>query len=93
MEITITATDAVKEFSEILNNIKYVGTNYIIQRNGKALARLSPLTQGSMTRTLAELASMLAQLPPLGDEAEAFKRDLIEIANQQPALPQGQPWA
>jgi antitoxin (DNA-binding transcriptional repressor) of toxin-antitoxin stability system len=35
---TITATEAVRKFSEILNSIKYAGADYTIMRGGKPVA-------------------------------------------------------
>jgi antitoxin (DNA-binding transcriptional repressor) of toxin-antitoxin stability system len=38
MRQTINATQAVRTFSELLNEIKYKGTTYTIERSGKPIA-------------------------------------------------------
>jgi len=42
-EKTISATDAVRRFSELLNFVKYKGENYQIFRGGKPVASLRPV--------------------------------------------------
>lgn len=42
-EKTISATDAVRKFSELLNFVKYKGENYQIFRGGKPVALLYPV--------------------------------------------------
>lgn len=44
MRYTINATTAVRTFSELLNEIKYKGTVYTIERSGKPIAELSPVS-------------------------------------------------
>jgi len=42
-EKNISATDAVRKFSELLNFVKYNGENYQIFRGGKPVASLRPI--------------------------------------------------
>jgi len=42
MEIPITATEAVRAFSEILNAVRYKGDNYTVLRCGKPVANITP---------------------------------------------------
>lgn len=93
MEKTITATEAVRKFSEILNAIKYRGNHYTILRGKKAIAFISPAEEHLKERTLGELRGLLAKLPHLGDEAEYFEKDMKEIIKHQPALPEKNKWA
>lgn len=90
---TITATDAVRKFSDLLNTIRFKGTRYTILRGGKPVATLGPAMSSGHQSTLGELTQILDQLPKLGDEAAAFDVDLRMIAKHQPALPKGRPWA
>ncbi|MBI5205473.1 MAG: prevent-host-death protein [Nitrospirae bacterium] len=87
MEKTITATEAVRKFSEILNAVKYRGNHYTVLRGKKAIAFISPAEEHLKVRTLGELKGLLAKLPRLGDEAEYFEKDLKEIIKHQPAMP------
>lgn len=90
---SITATDAVRRFSDLLNTIKFKGVRYTIVRAGKPVATLGPATSSAHHTTLGELQELLSKLPRLGDEAHAFEQDLKDIAKAQPALPKGRPWA
>ena len=42
-EKTVSATDAVRKFSELLNFVRYKGENYQIIRGGKPVASLRPI--------------------------------------------------
>lgn len=90
---TITATEAVRKFSEILNVIKYRGNHYTILRGKKAITFISPAEEHLKERTLGELRGLLAKLPHLGDEAEYFEKDMKEIIKHQSAMPEKSKWA
>jgi prevent-host-death family protein len=89
----ITATRAVREFSELLNEIRYKSQSYIVERNGKPIARLVPVSELKEGKRLKELKNLLSSLPSCGDDLEAFAADLEEIAGYQPSLPAGASWA
>lgn len=93
MEKTVSATEAVRKFSEILNSIKYRGNHYTILRGGKPVASISPVESSLKERTLGELKELLKKLPRLGDEAERFEKDLKEIIEHQPYMPEKNRWA
>jgi len=93
MEKTISATEAVRKFSEILNSIKYKGESYTIVRGGKKVASLSPVELPLKERSLGELITLLKNIPRLGDEIESFERDLKEILEYQPGIPKENRWA
>ena len=92
MAKAITATDAVRNFSDLLNTIRFKGARYTILRGGKPVATLGPATSSGHEKTLGELAQILKKLPRLGDEAAVFCEDLQTIAKTQPTLPKGRPW-
>ncbi len=82
METKITATELAKSLSEILNRIRYRGERFVIQRNGEAIATLTPAGVGSGV-TLKELAALLDTLPR---PDESFADDLEAIqSSQRPA--------
>ncbi len=93
MAKTISATDVVRKFSDILNSIKYRGNHYIILRGGKPVASISPVEKLAKEKTLGELRELLKKLPRLGDEAERFAKDLKEIIKHQPLMPEKDQWA
>ena len=93
MEKRISATDAVRKFSEILNSIKYKGERFTVIRGGKPVAFLSPVESPAKGRTLGELKELLRSIPRLGEEAEKFDGDLKEIFKHQPCVPKEDKWA
>ena len=90
---TITATEAVRKFSEILNSIKYAGADYTIVRGGKPVATIRPAEGRAKELTLGDLAGLVKSLPALGDEAERFKKDIRETHKRQPHMPEKDKWA
>jgi antitoxin (DNA-binding transcriptional repressor) of toxin-antitoxin stability system len=90
---TITATEAVRTFSDLLNTIRFKGSRYTIIRGGKPVAVLGPAASSSHEKTLGELKELLSKIPRLGEEVAAFEKDIREARTKQPALPKGRPWA
>jgi len=93
MEKRVSATEAVRKFSEILNSIKYRGEYYTIIRGGKSVASICPVEVPIKERYLRELKEIVKSLPGLGSEAEKFERDIKEILKNQPAMPKEGKWA
>jgi len=91
MDNVISATKAVRQFSSILNHIRYKGEHYIIERSGKPIAFMGPLGRNP-TRSLRELKSILEQVPRLGEEVEALAKDIEELRRRSPHLPIEEPW-
>ena len=92
MEKTVSATEAVRKFSEILNSIKYKGNHYTIVRGGKPIASISPVETIFKEKTLGDLKMILKKFPRLGDETERFAKDLKEIMKKQPPMPAKSKW-
>lgn len=99
-EKIVTATDAVRKFSELLNFVRYKGENYTIVRGGKPVAALGPLVTAPErkpvekfeARRLEEFRKILKSLPKLGAEEENFERDVKKALQFQPSLPKKSPW-
>jgi len=92
MEKSVTATEAVRGFSEILNNIRFKGDHYVIKRGGKPVAYMEPVKEVKMIRQLKELKFILKSLPKLKDELDALAADLQDLWNYQPFVPKESPW-
>lgn len=90
---TITATEAARKFSELLNSIKYKGDHYTLVRGGKPVASIGPVEAPLKARTLGELKDLLRQLPRLGDEAARLEKDLRDLVRHQPSMPRKSRWA
>jgi len=93
MEKRVSATEAVRKFSEILNSIKYRGEYYMVVRRGKSVASICPVEVPIKERYLRELKEIVKSLPGLGSEAEKFEKDIKEILKNQPAMPKKGKWA
>ena len=76
MAAKITATDAARRFSDVLNQVRYQGAEFDIVRGKDVVARLVPAAPvgGVALDRLDELAR---ELPRLGaGEGERFARDI-----------------
>ena len=82
MSKTITATHLARNLSDILNRVQYQNEEFVIQKNGKTIAKiLSPNTE--RTTTAKEFAdAMKGHKWPDPD----FADDLEEIQQNQPPM-------
>ena len=92
MEKRISATRAVRDFSEVLNTIKFKGVHYIIERGGKPIASMKSIDEKIDSMTLRQLKTLLKKLPRLEEELDAFASDLEEISRNQPLMSTGDLW-
>jgi len=92
MEKRISATRAVRDFSEVLNTIKFKGVHYVIERGGKPVASMKPIDEKIGGKTLGELKALLKNLPRLDEELDAFAVDLEAIRKDQPLTAMGDVW-
>jgi hypothetical protein len=92
MEKRISATRAVRDFSEVLNTIKFKGVHYIIERGGKPIASMKSIDEKIDSITLGELKTLLKKLPRLEEELDAFALDIEEISKNQTLMSTGYLW-
>jgi antitoxin (DNA-binding transcriptional repressor) of toxin-antitoxin stability system len=92
MQTAISSTEAVRNFSDLLNNIKYRGDRYTVIRGGKPAASLIPVEQATMGATLADLRKIVSVLPHLDKSDTGFEADVLAAANIQPAMPEALSW-
>ena len=92
MQKRISATRAVRDFSEVLNTIKFQGAHYIIERGGKPIASMKSVDEKVDSLTLGELQALLKKLPRLEEELDDFAADLEEISRNQPLMSTGDLW-
>lgn len=88
----ITATEAARNFSDLLTTVKFRRSRYTILRGGKPIATLGPPEGVVHERSLGELRDLWARIPRLGDEAERFERDLRRASRRRPPLPKKTSW-
>jgi hypothetical protein len=90
MEKHITATEAVRRFSEILNSVNYRGDRYVIMRGRKAVAHISPYEEAVGQRTLGDLRGLIKRLPSIKDKR--FTEDVNRAIQEQPLPPEDVTW-
>jgi hypothetical protein len=73
---TVTATEVVRNFSDILNQVRYQSAEFDIVRGREVVARLLPPAPAEGV-PLDQLGELLQALPRLGSrEADAMARDI-----------------
>lgn len=92
MDTKITATEAVRRFSELLNAVKYKQSTFTVVRGGKPVAVIIPCESFSGTKSLRDLTAIIKRLPRLDDDYELFARDIDDIARAQPIVPEPTAW-
>lgn len=78
-EETITVTEAARNFSDCINRARYLGTTFILHKNGVPVARIVP--EERKRDTGRELAGPPAGVRLSTEEAETSRRDLDEARN------------
>jgi antitoxin (DNA-binding transcriptional repressor) of toxin-antitoxin stability system len=89
---TISATEAARQFSDLLNRVGFRGERYTIARGGRAIAHLTP-ANSPVTRRVGEVPDLLKKLPSLGKDAVPFARQVSRGIRRAPRLPRKVPWA
>jgi len=69
----ISATDAARRFSEILNRVKYRNETFVVKRHGELICEIAPVRNAAFTGR--ELVELLRSLPHPGkDYLDAVER-------------------
>ena len=82
----ISATDASRGFSELLNRVRYRGETFLIERGGEPIGELRPAAPTHFS--MRDFVTLLRSLPPVDDE---FFDEVERAARDQPDLPES-PW-
>lgn len=87
MSTHLSATEAVRTFSDLLNRILYRGEEFVVERGGEPVCRMSPA--GPARFRFRDLAAVLREVPkPDRDFASDVKR-----AVRSQGRPPRSPWA
>lgn len=92
MRTDISATEAVRHFSELLNNIKYRGAQYTIVRAGEPAAALVPLSDRTPLRRMGDLQGIFVTSPHIDPDNTTFVDDVPEAIEAQLCLPGDTTW-
>ena len=87
----ISATQAARQFSDLLNRVAYQGQCFEVERGNRVVARLQPVTTPVRGIPIQELNRVFAELPGLGDDAQAFAEEVEAVRRALP--PETDPWA
>jgi antitoxin (DNA-binding transcriptional repressor) of toxin-antitoxin stability system len=81
MKSRISATEAVRAFSELMNRVRYRGESFVVERGGKPICEILPARPPSFSG--AELANLLRSLPKPDEDYLAI---LEELTAKQPTV-------
>lgn len=84
----ISATDAARSFSDVVARVHYRGEEFVVEKGGEAVCRISPVGQGAAKSTIADLLQLLETMPPIDD---GYREIVRELTRKQPKLPRS-PW-
>ncbi|MGB9499808.1 MAG: hypothetical protein ACKVE4_08685 [Dissulfuribacterales bacterium] len=79
----ISVTQAVRQFSNLLNRVFYQGTIVELERGNRVIARISPVSPESPLK-VKDLNHFFHELTSLDEDSEAFAEDLADIRKQIP---------
>ncbi len=80
--VKISATEAARNFSDLINRVYYRGETFVVERGGEAVCRISPAQPVRFTR--ADFVRLLSSLP----RPDAAFFDILEELNEaQEPLP------
>ena len=76
--VSISVTDAARNFSDCINRARYQGTTFILHKNGTPVARIVPEEPATKPKTGSELAATLRGVDLTDEEFAQWRRDLEE---------------
>ena len=86
MKSHLTATQAARRFSDLLNRVRYRGEEFVIERGGEPICRIIPARPSRFT--VADLVRLLRSAPK---PDRGYWEILEKVKKRQPALPKS-PW-
>ena len=87
MEIRITATELARKLGDILGKIRYRSDSFVVERNGEAIARITPVA-GRLGGSLGEGLQAWREAAP-ADPRLAQDLQRVNRADRPPRNPWG----
>jgi antitoxin (DNA-binding transcriptional repressor) of toxin-antitoxin stability system len=81
MKSRISATEAARSFSELMNRVRYRGESFIVERGGKPMCEILPVRPQKFSG--AEFVRLLRSLPKPDEEYLAV---VEEVTTRQPTV-------
>jgi prevent-host-death family protein len=85
MGVRVTATEAARRFSDLLNRVRYGRETFVVMRGGEEVAQIAPAAPAPHV-TLGELIDLLRRVPR---PDPGFADDLEAIQASQPPVGEG----
>lgn len=89
MEARVSATEAAKNFGRLVDRVREERATYVVERGGKAVARIEPIERASFT--MADFKTLFASVPN-ADEAYLNATERAAGERNRPRKRQN-PWA
>ena len=79
----ITIDEASRDLGGLIDSLASRGITIEVERDECVIATIVPVkpTPPHICRTMNDFAELLNSLPSLGDDSEAFERDIAEMRN------------
>lgn len=82
----ISATEASRSLSGILNKVHYQGQSFEVKRGREIIAKIIPAESHKRILKISELATLFQNLPSLElEDSQSFENDLRTVRTQLPA--------
>lgn len=85
----MTVADASRDFGALVHRVCEEGITIDLEQDHEAIIRMTPIRTKRPVMA-CDLNELFASLPSLGDDAEAFARDVEE--GRRSFLPERDPW-
>ena len=82
----VSSTEASRNFSEILNLVRYRGESFLVERGGEPICEIRPVAPPPFTG--ADVVALLRSLPPVDED---YLTEVEALTRNQPLLPES-PW-
>jgi antitoxin (DNA-binding transcriptional repressor) of toxin-antitoxin stability system len=86
MTTRISATNAARNFSDLINRVRYQGTSFDIERGNEVIARIVPAAP-PVTLSIAEFNERWAQLPRLDRDDAVLFEETLQDTRKNATLP------
>ncbi|MGD0482045.1 MAG: type II toxin-antitoxin system Phd/YefM family antitoxin [Terracidiphilus sp.] len=90
--VSISVTEASRNFADCVNRARYQGTTFILEKNGNPVARIVPTVRKPERgrEVAAALRKAVEDVHPGEEEATSWLHDLEQSRGSMPA--QSKPW-
>ena len=84
----ISATEAARSFSDVVARVHYRGEEFLVEKGGEAVCKISRVGQGATKSTIGDLLNLIDNLPPVDD---GYRKAVLALGRKPPKLPRS-PW-